>query len=206
MGSYVARSSPRLSQGDIYRSVRIVEGSYPDGLRETTFGYSVLLSQDCDLEQDWNASVSLTALSEDDLDERQKTEDKVLRHVILAPCYVEEAFREGQHLAGREMQKWSSRQMENLIRPNKHIRYHHMPGESGLLEQALVVDFKHYFSVERDQFYEYAKQRAEFEYVCSVAVLYREALSKRFGDYLARIGFPEDDEVVRGTRSHSETQ
>ena len=58
------------------------------------------------------------------------------------------------------------------------------------------MDFKHCYSVERDHFYESAKRKQESAYVCSVAILYRDALSRRFGDYMVRIGFPDDDEVV----------
>ena len=122
MGSYISRNAPRLSQGDIYRNVRIVEGEYPDGLKQTSFGYSILLSQDCDLEQDWHASVALKDLAGTDLDEIRKVEDKVLRHVIMALCYVAEEFKEGQHLECRAMQTWSGKEMEKLIKPNKHIR------------------------------------------------------------------------------------
>lgn len=190
----------RLSQGDIYRNVTIVEGEYPDKLVQTSFAYSVLLSQDCDLEQDWNATLELMKLTGSHIEERRKLEDKILRHLIFAPCYVLEAFREGTHIEGRHMQTWTAKQVKRQIKENKHIRYHFLPSELGLQEQNLVVDFKHYFSIQRDQFYELAKMRDEFAYVCSVALLYREALSKRFGDYLSRIGFPNEDELMSDTK------
>jgi len=98
------------------------------------------------------------------------------------------------------MQTWTAKQMNKQIKENKHIRYHFLPSEPGFQEQNLVVDFKHYFSIQRTQFYELAKVRSEFAYVCSIALLYREALSKRFSDYLSRIGFPNEDELVSGTK------
>jgi len=200
IGRYIARRIARLSQGDIYRNVTIVEGEYPDGLDQTSFAYSVLLSQDCDLQQDWDANLGLMKLTSADIEERRKLEDKILRHLILAPCYIAKAFREGEHIEERHMQTWNKKEMEKQIKENKHIRYHFLPNEPGLQEQNLVVDFKHYFSMQRDQFYELAKRRHEFEYVCSIALLYREALSKRFGEYLSRIGFPNEDELVNGMK------
>jgi hypothetical protein len=194
----------RLSQGDIYRNVTIVEGEYPDNLDQTLFAYSVLLSQDCDLQQDWDANLELMKLTSTDIKERRKLEDKLLRHLILAPCYVAEAFKDGIHIKERYMQTWNTKEMEKQIKANKHIRYHFLPSEPGLQEQNLVVDFKHYFSIQRDQFYELAKRRGKFEYVCSIAVLYREALSKRFGDYLSRIGFPNGDELMSSTKIFKE--
>ena len=206
IGRYIVRRIARLSQGDIYRNVTIVEGEFPDNLDRTSFAYSVLLSQDCDLQQDWDANLELMKLTSTDIEQKRKLEDKILRHLILAPCYVAEAFKDGVHIEGRHMQTWNTKQMDKQIKENKHIRYHFLPSEPGLQEQNLVVDFKHYFSIQRAQFYELAKARGEFTYVCSIALLYREALSKRFGDYLSRIGFPNEDELVRGTKIPKESR
>jgi len=195
---YSRHDSPRVSQGDIYRDVAILEGASREDAKRTHFPYAIVLTQECDLQQDWNAFRELDSIEPEE-ESRRPLEDKLLRHIIFAPCYVADMFRKGDHVAGRIMNTWNDKQWGNQISKNKHIRYYYLSREEGLLEQNLVVDFKHYFTVERGTFYTHAK--SEYEYVCSVAILYRDALSRRFAEYLSRIAFPETDELVKGTKS-----
>jgi len=196
---YESRKSRRLSQGDIYRDVAIVEGCDPQDVSRTSFPYAVILSQECDLEQDWKAYTEQPGEPNGADYQQYSQEDKLLRHIMLAPCYVADAFREGVHIANRQMRTIPDGEWKKNISENKHIRYHCLPECEGFLQQDLVVDFKHYFTIERDAFY--AKARKDFTYVCSVAVLYRDAMARRFAEYLSRIGFPERDQVVKGTKS-----
>jgi len=195
---YSHHTLPPVSQGDIYRNVAILEGASQEDASRTHFPYAIVLTQECDLQQDWNAFRELDSVEPEE-ESRRSLEDKLLRHIIFAPCYVAAKFREGTHVKGRIMNTWNSKQWQSQICENKHIRYYYLPRKEGLLEQDLVVDFKHYFTVERATFYTHAKR--EYEYVCSVAILYRDALARRFAEYLSRIGFPEVDQLVKGTKS-----
>jgi len=195
---YNRHTFPPVSQGDIYRNVAILEGANQEDAKRTHFPYAIVLTQECDLQQDWNAFRRLDSVEPEEKS-RRSLEDKLLRHIIFAPCYVAGMFRKGDHVAGRIMSTWTGDRWKNQIRENKHIRYYYLPRKEGLLEQDLVVDFKHYFTVERGTFYTHAK--SEYEYVCSVAILYRDALARRFAEYLSRIAFPETDELIKGTKS-----
>lgn len=62
----------------------------------------------------------------------------------------------------------------------------------------LIVDFKHYFSVNSESL----REDVRAHYVCSIEVLFRERLSQRFANYLARIGLPDlgDDKIETPNR------
>lgn len=154
----------------------------------------MIVTQDCDLEQDWKAQVEHQSRGLED------PGDKGLRHIMLVPAYVADAFREGQHIEGRTMRPWNTKEIER-VQKQEHKRYDYLSRESGLLEQNLVVDFKHYFTVERDCFYRNSKETGAFEYLCTLGILYREALTRRFCEYLSRIGFPEQNALVLGLNS-----
>ena len=184
---YENRRLARASQGDIYGEVQVLEQAVPDN-RTTTYGYATVLTQDCDLEQDWDAHKKVSERGGGLTDA-----DKYLRHLILAPCYVLEQFLGGTHIGGRAMKKWPRKEFENYVRDDKHVRYHCLPshGEYGVPD--LVVDFKHYFSIERDAFYSGTKQQAS--YICSLGLLHRQALAQRFASYLSRVGIPSPQET-----------
>jgi len=165
MDLYELRSLPRVSQGDMYRDIEVFDKVQPgERILRTRYGYAIVLTQDCDLEQDWNANIRKVC------EEGAQRDDKILRHILLAPCYVE----------------------FGKVRDNKHIRYHYLPHQDGLPLPDLVIDFKHYFTVERDLFYAQLKEYR----ICSLKLLFREALSQRFAAYLARIGIPSDGTIT----------
>jgi len=186
MDLYELRSLPRVSQGDIYRDIEVFDKIQPgERILRTRYGYAVVLTQDCDLEQDWNANIRKVC------EEGAQRDDKILRHILLAPCYVAEQFQSGEHIEGRRMHSWNSKEFKK-VRDNKLIRYHYLPHQDGLPLPNLVIDFKHYFTVERDLFYAQLKQYR----ICSLKLLFREALSQRFAAYLARIGIPSDGTIT----------
>lgn len=180
------RSGPgaRLSQGDILRNVDFPMYSQVQG-REATlsivrFPRAVVLSQDCDVQQDHGA-----LLDEDESGGR-------LVSVLMAPLYEMSDAVSGNHLEGLGMKmpslpKKPSSQSTKDLRRNKNPRYHCLP-----LSQAqgdlpdLIADFKHYFSVSSVYL---ACVRKDI-LVASLNELYREDLCQRFAAYLTRIGLP----------------
>jgi len=171
--------------------VGILEGSSTEDLKRTDYRYSVIVTQDCDLEQDW------AAREEQRRQARSDPGDQALTHIMLVPAFVAEAFAAGTHFADRRMEGWGSKRFKH-IEEHTLVRYHFLTREEGLLEQNLVVDFKHYFTVDRDCFYRQAKEARTFDYLCSLGILYREAFSRRFSEYLSRIGFPPTNVQVLG--------
>lgn len=178
--------SPRVMQGDVIRDVELVEEiSEDDGflkIVKVCFPLVVVLTQACDLEQ--HHSVSKTA----DTDSPGRN-DKELLSLLVAPLYNIEHVYQGVHLSelGRTMLPINkNRSPGQNLRNNETPRYHHLafPQEVAVVDS--VIDFKHYFSVSCAHL---GRKKAE-GYVCSVAPLFRERISQRFADYLARIGLP----------------
>lgn len=173
----------RICQGDIIADVEHVEyviqkGGYVEVSR-VTFPLVIVLTQDCDLMQDYRVRWS-----------RQETpnQDKLLVSTLLAPLYNAEHLREGTHLEdlGRTMQRINSDRWK-ILKNNETPRYHYVQFEENVTIVPSVIDFKHYFSVN----VEYLKKLKRDNFVCRVAEIYREDISLRYASFLARIGLPD---------------
>lgn len=185
---YVISESARFCQGDILRDITIVEWAeeVEDAPPEERFQitdrhipYVVLLTQDCDLEQD---HVNRAKASSD-------TQDKFLQSILVCPAYGVDDFRQGKHLEKLELQMQSFSQKNfDKIKRNQIYRYHYLPANRDLQVPELVVDFKHYFTGPRDRIYD--DYRSE-HYLATLQILFRDELSSRFAHYLSRIGLPE---------------
>lgn len=185
---YVVEREDRFRQGDVLRDVTIVEWAAevedaPDDERfqimDRVLPYLVVLSQDCDLEQDHKNRA----------DKKSASHDKFLQSILVCPAYREAGFRAGSHLEelGLTMMRINSDKFKR-IRGNQEYRYHYLPPNRALQVPELIIDFKHYFTGPRDLIYdEYRKKH----YLATLEVLFREDLSCRFAQYLSRIGLPE---------------
>lgn len=174
----------RVCQGDVFREVEMVEYvEEQEGdifVSKVVFPLVVVLTQDCDLEQEhrfrWSRS-------------QEKTQDKWLLSVLVAPMYNAEQVYLGEHLVdlGMDMAPINRKKSPGkYLRNNERPRYHFLtfPKEIPIVDS--VVDFKHYFSVQGA----YLRSLRKSNFVCRLAPLYREDLSHRFASYLARIGLP----------------
>lgn len=181
------RNAARISQGDIYRDVEFIEYAIEkDGIIEISkivFPAVVVLTQDCDLNQDYKVRWA----KKDHL----SNHDKKLFSVIVAPLYNYEHFYKGEHLSSLPMQMADISQMgktqkNNLLR-NQIPRYHYLDFPKKIPIVSSVIDFKHYFTVN----VEYLKKHKKENFICQIWPLYREDISQRFSSYLSRIGLPE---------------
>lgn len=139
--------------------------------------YAVTLSQDCDLEQDFNAR------------QKQIVSDKLLPSVLFCEAATaEELFGRVKTLGGRFWDR---------IRINKDERYHFLQkveAASDVLGQGvpeLGIDFKRYFTIPADEIY----KRLEIGGVnrrCVLVSPYLEHFSSRFAYFLSRVALPED--------------
>jgi len=180
-------SFDRVCQGDIYRDIeiksalKVIESNGQDEFEfeAVKYNYAVVLTQECDLEQDHN-----------NRKESGDKHDKFIPSVLLAPAYLAEQLRLGAHLEelGLNMEKINTSRWKT-IRQNDNVRYHFLPKNISFSVPDLVIDFKHYFTMLRDQLYEILKE--DEYYVASLADLFREDLSHRFTYYLSRIGLPK---------------
>lgn len=183
--------SLRICQGDIIKNVKYVEYNIEGTqlkVEESIYPYVIVLSQDCDLSQDYNNRSIISPHEEDP--EKKLNHDKYLVSTIVAPLYNFEHLREGDHLLhmGLKMHRINSDMKGNLI-SNTMPRYHYFDfGENILGLVPSVVDFKHYFTV-NVKYLEHLKLQGQ--YVCKISELYRENISHRFAHFLSRIGLPD---------------
>ncbi|MBI3044907.1 MAG: hypothetical protein HYY78_18980 [Betaproteobacteria bacterium] len=174
----------RVFQGDVIRDVEHIEYvAEKSGVVEVSkiiYPLVVVLTQDCDLEQDYRFRFSKA---------RYATQDKWLLSVLVAPLYNVEHVFAGEHLVdlGMKMEPINAKRTPGaFLKNNERPRYHYINFPSTVPVVPSVVDFKHYFSVN----IKYLKKLKRANFLCQLSSLYREDLSQRFSAYLARIGLP----------------
>ncbi len=174
----------RLVQGDVLRNVEFIEYAVEKSgnieISKIVFPLVIVLTQDCDLQQDYSFRLPKAA---------SRTQDKWLLSVLVAPLYNVEHVYSGEHLAELEMKmapiNRSKTPGKNLIR-NETPRYHYLDFPETVPVPPCVIDFKHYFSVNVS----HLKKMKTKNFVCQVSDLYREDISQRFASFLARVGLP----------------
>jgi hypothetical protein len=172
-------------QGDILKEVDYIEFiKEKSGILEVSkiiFPLVIVLSQDCDLEQDFKARSSKDASAD---------QDKWLLSVLVAPLYNAEHVYLGEHLSLLDLKMQQINKTKTpgkVLRNNETPRYHFLEFPNTIPIVPSVIDFKHYFAVN----IRYLKSLRRKNFVCSVSPLFREDISLRFASYLARIGLPK---------------
>jgi len=178
---YVKHTSKRICQGDILREIDVIDWDINDTsgdyeISNTNLPYIIVMTQDCDLEWDFNNRSELAA----------KTQDKYLHTVLACPAYNASEFKKGVHLAGLTMNPWGG-DLYKKIKHQNNTRFHYLEQNQALQVPQLVVDFKHYYTIPRDALYKMYVDH----YLVTINTLFRESLSQRFSSYLSRIGLPE---------------
>jgi len=174
----------RVSQGDIYSDVEFIEYvAEKKGIIEISkivFPFVIVLTQDCDLDQD--SKIRYQKVS-------AQNQDKLILSVLVAPLYNVEQVYIGEHLVQLKikMRMIKKKRTEgDYLRINEIPRYHYIEFPEGVAISPSVIDFKHYFSVNVEHL-----RRKKSDLVCRVSPLYREDISHRFASFLSRIGLPE---------------
>jgi hypothetical protein len=169
----------RICQGDILRDTKFHLVDPSEKVLQILYPYVVVLSQDCDLEQ-YNP------------DKAQESgpipDNQFMPYVLLAPCFLDEVVRSGNHLVAAFNIKQDRLNSErwNYVKQNRDQRYHYLKGQPDMQVPDLVLDFKHYLTSPFDAFRKVYKD----SYLASVSELFREDLSLRFCSYLSRVGLP----------------
>jgi hypothetical protein len=181
---YDAKTHQRICQGDIfedfvYKFTKIFDQT--GEIIKTTFPYAVVLTQDCDLEWDYYKR------SSSDNARATLSDDKILQSILICPAYLAEQFKLGKHLEdlGLTMNTWGGELWKN-IKSNQNERFHYFEEDVNNGMPDLVIDFKHYYTVPTEDIYSIASSK------CKIVVgsLFREDVSRRFANYLSRIGLP----------------
>lgn len=184
MGSpYIDAPSKRYRQGDILRDVEIA--AWAETVDSTInvvhrkVRYAVVVSQECDLEHDYN--------NRNDKEKYKDSTDKYLQSILLCPAYPALQLKEGTHVPNEPKQRLGS-DLWKSVRNNNNYRYHALPEAYEFQVPELILDFKHYLTIPPEYAY-----RPQFK-ACVLAALgdlFREHMSHRFAHYLSRVGLPE---------------
>lgn len=173
----------RVCQGDILSNVNYVESvQETNGQIEVsmiTFPYAVVVSQECDLQWDY---------------EKRPVKFDLIS-ALMIPIYNYEHVLDGSYLKhlGTTMGTFSpnAKKTDNkMLKENKNPRYHYIEFPEQIDIVPSVADFKQYFTVSINALI----QLKEHDYVCTLATPYKERLVQRFSNYLSRIGLPSPNE------------
>ena len=188
----MAFSEPKgeaLRQGDLIGSLRAYEvtrlegePAKPSGLLHT-YQHAIVLTQDCDLEQDFGARFSEAV-----------REDKLLQAVVLCGVHEYELVRAGTYRPGASRIRSDA---AKIVRQNREPRYQYL-GFVPQVGKCLVVDFKDFFALPCRLLYDELK--SEGAPACRLASInspYKEHIAQRYAWYSSRIGLPKNfDELV----------
>jgi hypothetical protein len=169
-------SDTRVKQGDIFRDLQFKYANEDGSTDAVTFPFWIVLSQDCDLEHDFNATNGVYA-----------NQDKRLQTILACPAFVSEQLKSGTHMQQLSwaMQTWNS-DLWKSIKNNRDYRFHLLSADISISLPELVVDFKRFFTLPREYVYSNTENR-----VTTMENLFREAISQRFAYYLSRVALPE---------------
>ncbi len=175
----------RISQGDIVVDLKIATGLADAAVTNDDFDivdipFAVILSQECDLEQDFDNHAQAA----------ETNGDKILPTILVCPAYTFNQFKTGKHyvhLNGKTMRPWKSGEPDKLLSNTHHERYHYLKEDTEFSIPELIIDFKHFYTVPRDLMYSIYRSG----YKASAKPLFREHISQRFANYLSRIGLPK---------------
>ncbi len=178
----------RVHQGDILHNLPFYEtytekaGRFELSILDVP--YALVLTQECDLEN----YAKEPLCGKKPKSQGKEFRDKYLVSLLCAPLYTAQHVFEGTHLSelGLESDRKNSDQRA-YIKQNRDPRYHYINFVKGAGLVAMVVDFKHYFTVSLPTLEANLQQRR----ICSLKSLYRELVSQRFSNFLSRIGLAE---------------
>ncbi len=184
----------RLSQGEIIQDLIEWAPSHApndenvvDGATPIVHQFAVVMTQDCDLEQDWQGF------------EGAKRKDRDLVSILFCPANNAEASRQRQ---GINSDRWKP------ILNNKNERYQYLADVSDTADlareglPALLLDFRRVFAVRSFEAYRQilGKDEDSPKRRTKLKTPWAEHLQLRFCMYQARIGLPLDHFVPENRR------
>jgi len=173
----------RISQCDIFQDLTIIEKFNKENdkisVQYIKFPLIICLNQDCDLNSDFRERNN----------GNNSNKDCRLFHLIVAPLFNIDSFKQGQHWGGIfdtgrgiSLNRTEGQKIVN----NEDPRYHYLHFDDKCTSPDLIIDFKHFFTINTEYMYDNINKR-----VCSLRELYREKISQRFAFYQSRIGLPD---------------
>jgi hypothetical protein len=166
------------------RTLRSLLPNIAPEISEIRHPLAIIISQDCDLERDYEFRSSRIA------DEVDPSSDKILPSVLLCEVITADELLT---LVPKGKDIWKR------IIQNKDERYHVLSQVSPTSDAAgqglpaMGIDFKRHFSIFTDELY--TQLRMGVGRRCCLNSPYLEHLSSRFANYLSRVGLPLDHTV-----------
>jgi len=119
----------------------------------------------------------------------EKNQNGYLLNVLICPAYLTETFKVGEQLIELDlkMNPFNAKDIKK-IEAGLLERSHFLQEDPKLGIPSLVIDFKHYFTIDTKRLYSHDSSNV---YLASLTTPYRERLSQRFCNYLSRIGLPD---------------
>lgn len=179
----------QIHQGDVYCDIDYIEyADVIDGrvdISKIRYQYVMVLSQECDLTQDYRERKKKTT-------GEPMIYDKVLQSVIVVPMFNYEHFKDGSHLSNLGFKMATDyinpkRTPAKTLMQNNNPRYHYIDFGESIPIVPSVMDFKRFFTIDINMLYKIKNSH----YICSVDTLFRERTSQRFSNFLSRIGLPD---------------
>lgn len=180
----------RIKQGDVLKDLTYIDAHDPE--IEYTLDFCVVLTQDCDLEQEIIGINKLEDYENSEQDQNGNkmppTNDKYLSTILVCPAYPAESVRTGNHMASRGWKMWEIRKTDhwNAVKRNNHARYHYLEGSKDHKIPSLIIDFKHFYTLPRDYIYSAKSQKA-----ACLETIFARSIVHRFSYYLSRVALPE---------------
>lgn len=172
-------SLERITQGDIFQNIEVIEHISIEKSQvkvdRIIFPFVVCLNQECDLENDYNYR------------EQNINKDGCLLHLAIAPAFIFDQYLAGNHWGRIFTENRGQKRTDTIIKKitdNEIPRYHYLKFPDSDMPE-LIIDFKHFFTINRFSLYGQLEKR-----FCSMDDLFRENISQRFSNYIARIGLP----------------
>jgi hypothetical protein len=185
---YCRPSDGAVRQGEVISALREIWLSTQSDFTETNpriefrqHPFAVVLSQDCDLDQDFRTRQNAAG-------EHESSSSNLLSSIMFCEAVMADELRG----SGSDMDSKTWKR----VRFNKDERYHYLsrvPPLADLQGQGfseLALDFKKYFTVPTHVVY--WQLRAQAKRRCCLLTPYAEHLSGRFFFYQARIALPVD--------------
>ncbi|MBT4121879.1 hypothetical protein HOE31_02935 [bacterium] len=183
---FIKSNSERICQGDILEDIEYlspIRNKNDIIINKFILPYIVVLTQDCDLKQDYGTRNDTTS----------QDNDKFLKSLLVCPGYIAKQVKQGTHLESLNLKMgYLGSDIWKRVTRNEDKRYHYLEGRKKVGEELvdiedIVLDFKHYYTIPWETMYEHHKDK----YLISLDKLYREDLSHRFSHFLSRIGLPD---------------
>jgi hypothetical protein len=155
---------------------------------------ALVLSQDCDLEQDFRTREGLSEREDDNTQGKEPSSNNLLTAILFCEVVGADELRVSPDMDSKTWKR---------VKFNKDERYQYLSAVPSLADRLgqglpqLTLDFKRYFALPAEQVYWDVQRRSKRR--CYLVTPYAEHVSTRFFNYQCRIALPIDHHRLDAT-------